>query len=70
MSQAQGNGPVVEVKPQPNIYTVLVLVALIALLAGGFICFQSLTSPVAQGGYGLEFGDLFKPLAEPLSGAQ
>ncbi|MFP4054816.1 MAG: hypothetical protein ACLFV7_13220 [Phycisphaerae bacterium] len=70
MSQAQGNVPIVEVKPQANVYTVLVLVALIALLVGGFVCFQSLTSPVAQGGYGMEVGDLLKPLTEPLSGAK
>ena len=70
MSQAQGNGPVVEVSPHANIFTVLVLVALIALLVGGFVCFQSLTTPVAEGGYGLEFGQLFYPITKPLSGAQ
>jgi hypothetical protein len=61
---------VVEVKPQANIYTVLVLVALIALIAAAAIVVMNLTTPVADGGYGLEFGDLFKPLTDPTTGTE
>jgi energy-coupling factor transporter transmembrane protein EcfT len=68
MTQTQQN--VVEVKPQANIYTVLVIVALIALIAAAVIVAMNLTTPVAEGGYGLEFGDLFKPLTDPLTGAE
>lgn len=70
MTQMQQNAPVVEVKPQANIYTVLVLVALIALIAAAAIVVMNLTNPVVDGGYGLEFGDLFKPLTDPLAGAE
>jgi hypothetical protein len=58
MTQA-GQTPVVEVKPQPNIYTVLLIVAILALAVTlGFVIYN-LTTPVADGGYGLSFGELF-----------
>jgi len=56
--------PSVTVKPQPNIYTVLLLVACAALLVA-VICglWMLLASPPS--GYGLSVGDLFSAFKEP-----
>ena len=58
------NGPP-EPKPQANIYTVLVFVAIVALgVTVGFVLYN-LLMPVADGGYGLQFGDLFEAPKPP-----
>jgi len=64
MTETPTQGPVVEVKAQPNIYTILVLLAVIALVIAIGACFWKLTSspPV---GYGLEIKDFFAPLTSP-----
>jgi len=47
-------GPVVQVKPQPNVYTVLLIVAIVVLaLATGVVLYDMMTS------YGMSFGDIF-----------
>ncbi len=51
------NGLVVPVKAQPNVYTALLLVAIITLGVTLAICLKTLLV-----GYGLSFGDLFGPL--------
>ncbi|MFP4105439.1 MAG: hypothetical protein ACLFVU_05025 [Phycisphaerae bacterium] len=66
MSQmtTMGGPAVEEVKPTANVYTVLVFVAILAIgFTAGYLAWQ-LTAPVAEGGYGLEFGQLFAPLTE------
>jgi len=50
-----------KVKPQPNIYTVLLVVAILALTVAIAVSAHTLLTPVAQGGYGLEMGGLFQP---------
>ncbi len=62
MSQTPAQGPVVEVRPQPNVYTILLLIAIIALGIAVGVCYWKLTSPPAAGGYGMEFGEFFEPL--------
>ncbi len=58
MAQAQTNN-VVEVQPAPTIYTLLLLIALLALVAGiGITAHRLLASPPT--GYGLSVGDLFR----------
>ncbi|MCD6304464.1 MAG: hypothetical protein J7M21_05830 [Planctomycetes bacterium] len=57
-------GPTIPVKPQPNIYTVMLLVAIIALAMAVVVVFWKLTSPPPVG-YGMEFGDFFKPIKPP-----
>jgi hypothetical protein len=53
---------VIPVRPQPNIYTVLLFVCIIAIgVAMGF-CLYTLTTPLEEGGYGLEF---FKHILQP-----
>lgn len=65
MTQAPSRGPVIQVKPPPNIYTILVFVAVLAIGATiGFVLYNLMT-PVVDGGYGLKFEEIFKPL-EPI----
>ena len=65
MTQAPSKGPVVEVKPQPNIYTILLLVAVLALgTTIGFVTHDLLT-PLDKGGYEVPFEKVFQPLDEP-----
>ena len=61
MSQAPSQGPVMQVKPQPNIYSVLLIVAILVLLVAIVLVVMNLMAPLPNG-YGLEIGDLFKPL--------
>ena len=61
------NGPP-EPKPQANIYTVLVFVAIVALgVTVGFVLYN-LLSPCTDGGvgYGLKFGELFDAPKPPV----
>lgn len=48
-------------QPQPNVYTVLLIVAVLALLATLVVVLRTLMAPM-PGGYGLNLEDLFKPL--------
>lgn len=61
---AKANENVIEVKPQVNIYTVLMLISIIVLVAAIVICGMKLTGPVESGGYGLTIGELFQPLSK------
>ena len=56
-------GPLVTVKPQPNVYTVLLVVAAVALVLTIALCLYRLLSP-PPAGYGLEFGQLFDRLQD------
>ena len=57
MTQLPTNGSI-EVRPQPNVYTVLLIVAILVMLVTiGFVAYK-LTSDT---GYGLTVGQLFKP---------
>ena len=61
MTQISGN-TVIEVKPQPDVYTVLLLVSIITLGIALGLCLYCLLQPVEPaggGGYGLEFSQLF-----------
>jgi len=61
MTESPSQGPVVEVKAQPNVYTILLLVAIIALVIAIGMSFWRLTSP-PPAGYGLEIRQFFDPL--------
>jgi hypothetical protein len=62
MSQiASEPGSAVTVTPQSNIYTLLVVIAIVALLVTISVVLHALLTPVEQGGYGLEFGAIFDP---------
>ncbi len=71
MTQANGEQPVVTVKAQPNVYTVLLIVAIIALGVAIGLVMNHLMSPPPKG-YGLSFGALFDSakLPEPIRPVQ
>ena len=67
MTQLPTQSPVIQVKAQPNVYTVMLIVAILALgMAVGFVMY-SLMAPLPKG-YGMEFDELFKPLKELIPG--
>lgn len=61
MTQALGN-PSLAPKPAPNIYTALLLIAVVAMIVSMVVVLSQLMAPVDAGGYGLGFGDLFSEL--------
>ncbi len=73
MTQVPSQGPVVQVKPQPDIYTLMLIVTIIALAVTVAIVLMNLLSPFERpdgspGGYGLEFGQLFDSLKNLIPG--
>ena len=64
MSQLPSDGSV-QVKPQSNVYTLMMIITILVLsVAIGFVL-QKLMAPVAEGGYEIPFGDLFGPVKTP-----
>ncbi len=58
-------GNVVEVKPAPTVYTVLMMIAVLALIVAIFVAGHRLTaSPTSEAGYGLSVGEILKPWEE------
>lgn len=73
MAQPPSKGPIIQVKPQPGIYTVMLIVASAALAVTIGIVMYNLMSPVtaadgSAGGYGLSFGEMFDPLKKLIPG--
>jgi hypothetical protein len=68
MSETLPGRPVVTTRPQADIYTVLLLVAIVCLAVTIGVVLYNLMSPVSAGGYGLSFGDLFKSTESIISG--
>ncbi len=66
-SLEQQQGPVIPVKAQANVYTVLLIIAVIALcVAIGVVIWKLTTEPPT--GYGLPIKHIFKP-STPLPGS-
>ncbi len=64
MSQLPPDGSI-QVKPQSNVYTLMMIITILVLCVTiGFVV-QKLTSPMAQGGYEIPFGDLFGEIKIP-----
>lgn len=61
MAQTQNNAPVIQVKPQDNVYTALLWIAILVALAAIILMSVNLFS---ESGYGIEIGDLFSPVGE------
>jgi hypothetical protein len=56
MSTFNPQGPLIRIKPQDNVYTVLLAVAILFLaLAAGIVLHSLMVN------YGMSFGDIFKP---------
>lgn len=59
MTQLTSNAPVVEIKPQPNVYTVLLLIAIVVLVVTlGIVLHTLMAAPGA--GYGLSLGNILQ----------
>ena len=62
MASTPSQGPVIQVKAQPDVYTMLLLVAIIALVTAIAFCSWKLTATVDAGGYGMTVGQFFDAL--------
>ena len=62
MTSAPSIAPVVRAKPQPNVYTALLLVGVVVLLATVVVVLYTLMSPLPKG-YDMGLNDLLAPLA-------
>jgi hypothetical protein len=61
MTETPSQAPLIEVRPQPNIYTVLLLVAIMALaIAIGVVLWKLTSAPPT--GYGLQISELLDPI--------
>jgi hypothetical protein len=58
MASAPSGPPAPRASPQPNVYTVLLLVAVAAAVVTLVVVLRALLAPM-PGGYGLELKDLF-----------
>jgi hypothetical protein len=63
MTSAPSGAPLSGSKPQPTVYTALLIVASVVLLATLIVTLNVLMSPMPKG-YGMDFGDLFKALGQ------
>ena len=66
-SSLQAHGPVIPVRPQPNVYTVLLLIAIVALCVAIGAVIWRLTA-VMPAGYDLGLKHIFRP-GVPLPGS-
>jgi hypothetical protein len=62
MALTPSQGPVIQVKAQPDIYTVLLIVGIIGLAMAIAFSGWKLTASVDAGGYGMTVGQLFDAL--------
>jgi len=64
MSQLPSDGTI-QVKPQSNVFTLMMIITVLVLGVAIGLVLHKLTSPMAQGGYEIPFGDLFGPIKIP-----
>jgi hypothetical protein len=64
MSQLPPDGSI-QVKPQSNVYTLMMIITILVLSVATGLVMQKLMAPVADGGYAIPFGDLFGPIQTP-----
>jgi len=67
MTQIPSSEPTAEVNVQPDVYTVMLIVVILALVVTIAVVLRNLMSPV-PGGYGLGFADLFRSLKDLVAG--
>ena len=66
MSQLQSGPHPTIVKPKADVYTALLVVAILVLAVATVLVYQRLTGDVDTGlGYGMEVGDFFEPFKAP-----
>lgn len=61
MAESRSGQPVVSVKPQSDVYTLLVMVTILALAVAIGLTLYDLMSPE---GYNMRLGDIFAPLKD------
>jgi len=49
----------IQVKPQSNVYTLMLIITILALGAAIGFVLDKLMSPVSAGGYGMQLGEIF-----------
>ena len=60
MTQVSTQAPVVQLKPQANIYTILIIIAALVLaVALGVMLYHLMAAP--PNGYGMSLGQIFDP---------
>ncbi|MDP6635589.1 MAG: hypothetical protein QGG42_11855 [Phycisphaerae bacterium] len=64
MSQLPPDGTI-QVKPQSNVYTLLMIITILVLCVTTGLVLHKLMSPLVDGGYGMKFGELFSPVQTP-----
>ncbi len=62
MTQLATQRSAIQAKAHPTVYTVLIIVAIIALAITIGIVLNNLMSPVEKNGYGIGFSDVFNPV--------
>lgn len=67
MTQIPSQGPAVQIRPQPDIYTVMLIVGTVVLIATIIFVLYNLMAPPPNG-YGQTFGQLFEPLKKLIPG--
>ena len=55
----------IQVKPQSNIYTLMMIITVLVLSVAVVLVMQKLMAPAIDGGYGMSFGDILSPIKTP-----
>jgi len=64
MSQLPSDGTI-QVKPQSNIYTLMMIITILVLCVAVGLVMQKLMALPADGGYGMKIGEIFGPSVTP-----
>jgi hypothetical protein len=65
MSQLPLTDETIQVKPQSNIYTLMMIITVLVLGVVVGLVMQKLMGPVDHGGYGMTFGEVFGTIKMP-----
>ena len=65
MSQLPPDGTI-QVKPQSNIYTLMMIITILVLCVAIGLVMNKLMSPAVEGGYGIELGKFFDAVKPPM----
>ena len=55
----------IQVKPQSNIYTLMMIITVLVLSVAVGLVMQKLMAPAVEGGYGMLLGDILSPIKPP-----
>ena len=66
MAMNTNESQVIEVKPAPDVYTVLLGIVLLVMIVALAVCMHKLMGSVENGGYGLPFKAIFSGEMPPV----